>query len=74
MVNKIGLLFFLIPFLSFSQIKPKIVYTDLQRMNLKGNVKEVFESDLKIENNQITESGEVGYAHFPFQPTQYSFG
>ena len=28
MVNKIGLLFFLIPFLSFSQIKPKIVYTD----------------------------------------------
>ncbi|MBP7174565.1 MAG: hypothetical protein KBA33_10965 [Cloacibacterium sp.] len=64
MVNKIGLLFFLIPFLSFSQIKPKIVYTDLQRMNLKGNVKEVFETDLKIENNQITESKKTQFYQF----------
>ena len=25
-------------------------------------------------NHQITESGEVSYAHYPFQPTQYSLG
>ena len=33
-------------------------------MNLKGNVKEVFESDLKIENNQITESKKTQFYQF----------
>lgn len=64
MLNKICFFFFLIPLLSFSQIKPKIVYNDLQRMNLKGNVKEVMETDFKIENNLTAKSKKKQFYEF----------
>lgn len=61
---KICFFLLLIPIFPLSQIKTKMVYNDLQRMNLKGKVKEVLETDFKIENNVTVETKKKEFHEF----------
>ena len=64
MMKKKYFFLLIMPIFSLSQIKPKIVYNDAQRMNLKGEVKEVFEVDYRVENNIITETKKKDFCQF----------
>ena len=64
MMKKKYFFLLIMPIFSLSQIKPKIVYNDAQRMNLKGDVKEFFEVDYRVENNIITETKKKDFCQF----------
>ncbi len=54
----------IIPFFSMSQVKPKLVYNDLQKMNMKGKVKQVFEHDSRNMNSEMVETKQKNFYQF----------